>query len=147
MILNSFSEEIVEKSLWISLSFVHGVGTQTFCQLLKEFGSPSNVYAASGKQLKEVVSDKIAAEIMKGVDEEALADSLNWLSQTNNHLVTLADPDYPKALLEIADPPPVLYAKGNLALLNQPSIAIVGSRNASVQGEKNAEAFANGLCG
>ena len=147
MILHSFSEEIVEKSLWISLSFVHGVGTQTFCQLLKEFGSPSNVYAASGKQLKEVVSDKIAAEIMKGVDEEALADSLNWLSQTNNHLVTLADPDYPKALLEIADPPPVLYAKGNLALLNQPSIAIVGSRNASVQGEKNAEAFANGLCG
>ena len=147
MILHSFSEEIIEKSLWISLSFVHGVGTKTFCQLLKEFGSLSNVYAASGKQLKEVVSDKIAAEIIKGVDEEALADSLNWLSQTNNYLVTLADPDYPKALLETADPPPVLYAKGNLALLNQPSIAIVGSRNASVQGEKNAEAFANGLCG
>lgn len=147
MILHSFSEEIIEKSLWISLSFVHGVGTQTFCQLLKKFGNPSNVYAASGKQLKEVVSDKIAAEIIKGVDEEALADSLNWLSQTNNYLVTLADPDYPKALLEIADPPTVLYAKGNLALLNQPSIAIVGSRNASVQGEKNAEAFANGLCG
>ncbi len=41
----------------------------------------------------------------------------------------------------------MLCAKGNLALLNQPSIAIVGSRNASVQGEKNAEAFANGLCG
>jgi DNA processing protein len=38
-----------------------------------------------------------------------------------------------------------LYPKGNIALLNQPSIAIVGSRNASVQGEKNAEAFARGL--
>ena len=53
---------------------------------------------------------------------------------------------YPQLLLEINDPPPYLYAKGNLALLNQPSIAIVGSRNASVQGEKNAEAFAEGLC-
>ncbi|MDD4926981.1 MAG: DNA-processing protein DprA, partial [Methylotenera sp.] len=62
-------------------------------------------------------------------------------------LVTLADAEYPQALLEIADPPPFLYAKGNLALLNQPSIAIVGSRNASVQGEKNAEAFAHDLCG
>lgn len=97
---------------------MHGAGTQTFCQLLKEFGSTSYVYAAGGKQLKKVVSDKIASEIIKGVDEDSLVDSLNWLSQTNNHFVTLADPDYPKALLEIADPPPVLYAKGNLALLN-----------------------------
>ncbi|HYN53403.1 MAG TPA: DNA-processing protein DprA [Methylotenera sp.] len=144
---NDYSDEITEKSLWISLSFVHGVGAQTFFQLLKAFGSPSNIYSASGKQLKEVVSEKIAAEIIKGIDEDALADSLTWLSQANNHLVTLADPDYPKALLEITDPPPLLYAKGNLALLNQPGIAIVGSRNASVQGEKNAEAFAEGLCG
>lgn len=144
---NDHSDEILEKSLWISLSSVQGVGAQTFCQLLKAFGNPSNVYAASGKQLKEVVSDKIAAEIIKGIDEAALTESLVWLSQANNHLVTLADLDYPKALLEIADPPPLLYAKGNLALLNQASIAIVGSRNASVQGEKNAEAFASGLCG
>ncbi|MDP2070340.1 DNA-processing protein DprA [Methylotenera sp.] len=144
---NTYNEELVEKSLWISLSNIHGVGSQTFCQLLKTFGNPANIYAANHKQLKEVVSDKIAAEITKGVDEEALRDSLHWLSQANNHLVTLADSHYPKALLEISDPPPFLYAKGNLALLNIPSIAIVGSRNASVQGEKNAEAFAQGLSG
>ncbi|MDO9393623.1 MAG: DNA-processing protein DprA [Methylotenera sp.] len=144
---NTYNEELVEKSLWISLSNIHGVGSQTFCQLLKTFGNPANIYAANHKQLKEVVSDKIAVEITKGVDEEALRDSLHWLSQANNHLVTLADSHYPKALLEISDPPPFLYAKGNLALLNIPSIAIVGSRNASVQGEKNAEAFAQGLSG
>jgi DNA processing protein len=144
---NTYNEELVEKSLWISLSNTHGVGSQTFCQLLKTFGNPANIYAANHKQLKEVVSDKIAAEITKGVDEEALRETLHWLSQANNHLVTLADSHYPKALLEISDPPPFLYAKGNLALLNIPSIAIVGSRNASVQGEKNAEAFAQGLSG
>ncbi|MDO9204227.1 DNA-processing protein DprA [Methylotenera sp.] len=144
---NTYNEELVEKSLWISLSNIHGVGSQTFCQLLKTFGNPANIYAANHIQLKEVVSDKIAAEITKGVDEEALRETLHWLSQANNHLVTLADSHYPKALLEISDPPPFLYAKGNLALLNQPSIAIVGSRNASVQGEKNAEAFAQGLSG
>ncbi len=140
------SEDIAEKALWISLSNISGIGPQTFCQLLKTFGSPTNIYAASLKQLKEVVSDKIAADITLGIDDEALTDSLHWLSQANNHLITLADPHYPKTLLEISDPPPLLYAKGNLALLNQPSIAIVGSRNASVQGEKNAEAFAHGLC-
>ncbi len=141
----AYSEELVEKSLWIALSSIHGIGSQTFCQLLKTFGNPSNIFDASYSQLKEVVSDAIAAEITKGVNHEALSDSLRWLSQPNNHLVTLADTQYPQALLEITDPPAFLYAKGNLALLNQPSIAIVGSRNASVQGEKNAEAFAQGL--
>ncbi|MDO9365018.1 MAG: DNA-processing protein DprA [Methylotenera sp.] len=142
-----YDPTLLEKSLWISLGNIRGIGPQTFCQLLNKFGSPSHIYAASLKQLKEVVSDQIASEINQGVNHDALADSLYWLSLANNHLVTLADAEYPKALLEIADPPPFLYAKGNLALLNQPSIAIVGSRNASVQGEKNAEAFAHGLCG
>lgn len=144
--LSSHSEELIERSLWVSLSNIHGIGSQTFCQLLNAFGSPAKVYAASFKQLSEIVSEKIAVEIAKGVDEDILDDTLHWLSQPNNHLVTLADPHYPKALLEIHDPPPLLYAKGNLTLLNQPGIAIVGSRNASVQGEKNAEAFAQGLC-
>ena len=135
----------LEKLQWLSLSQIEGLGCQTFCQLLKTFGSPSEIYRKKFKELRAVVSEKIALEIGQGVDETGLQDTLTWLAQANNHLVTLADADYPKALLEIADPPPLLYAKGNLALLNKLSIAIVGSRNASVQGEKNAEAFAQGL--
>ncbi|CAN4266410.1 Smf Predicted Rossmann fold nucleotide-binding protein involved in DNA uptake [Methylophilaceae bacterium] len=136
---------LIEKSQWLSLSKIEGLGCQTFCQLLKTFGSPSEIYRKKFKELRAVVSEKIALEIGQGVDQTGLQDTLTWLAQANNHLVTLADADYPKALLEIADPPPLLYAKGNLALLNKLSIAIVGSRNASVQGEKNAEAFAQGL--
>ncbi|MDP2152758.1 MAG: DNA-processing protein DprA [Methylotenera sp.] len=144
-------EEIAEKSLWVGLGSISGVGSQTYCNLLKAFGSPANVYAASLSQLKEVVSANIATLINKGVDQEHFSSLAQWLSSPDNHLVTLADAEYPQSLLEISDPPPYLYAKGNLALLNQPSIAIVGSRNASVQGEKNAEAFAydlshHGLC-
>jgi DNA processing protein len=139
------SKDIEEKLLWISLGKISGIGSQTFCQLLKAFGSPSNIYTASFKQLSEIVSDGIASEINRGYNLESLAQARQWLSQDNNHLVTLADTEYPKSLLEIADPPPFLYAKGNLALLNQPGIAIVGSRSASVQGEKNAEAFASDL--
>ncbi len=136
---------LIEKSQWLSLSKIEGLGCQTFCQLLKTFGSPSEIYRKKFKELRAVVSEKIALEIGQGVDQTGLQDTLTWLAQANNHLVTLADADYPKALLEIADPPPLLYAKGNLAILNKLSIAIVGSRNASVQGEKNAEAFAQGL--
>lgn len=139
------SAATLEKCQWLSLSQIDGLGCQTFFQLLKTFGSPSEIYRKKFKELRAVVSEKIALEIGRGIDQTALEDTLNWLAQANNHLVTLADADYPKALLEIADPPPLLYAKGKLALLNKPSIAIVGSRNASVQGEKNAEAFAQGL--
>ncbi len=139
-------EEIAEKTLWIRLSSIEGIGSQTFCQLLKVFGSPAEVFSANFKQLTAVVSEKIALDIKQDFTEDNLKASQDWLSQPNNHLVTLADAQYPQLLLEINDPPPFLYAKGNLALLNQASIAIVGSRNASVQGEKNAEAFAEGLC-
>ncbi len=138
-------EDISEKLLWISLGSIYGLGSQAYCQLLQKFGSPANIYAVSQQQLREVVSEKIASEINKGIDEAALNDTGLWLAQPGNHLITLADSEYPQALLEIADPPPFLYAKGKLTLLNQPSIAIVGSRNASVQGEKNAEAFARDL--
>ncbi len=149
MVTNNAALE--EKLRWISLSSIAGIGAQTFCQLLKAFGTPDQIYNASFSQLRKIVSESIAHQITEGTKPETLASARAWLSQPHNHLVTLADVDYPKALLEITDPPPFLYAKGNLSLLNQTSIAIVGSRNASLQGEKNAEAFAAelshyGLC-
>jgi DNA processing protein len=68
-----------------------------------------------------------------------------WLVRPGNSLMTLADEDYPRALLEIADPPALLYCKGRRALLNQPGLGIVGSRNATPQGVRDAEAFAHAL--
>ncbi len=67
--------------------------------------------------------------------------TLDWLQHPDNCLITLADSNYPRALLDIPDPPPLLFAKGQLQWLNTPSIAVVGSRNASTHGEKNAEDF------
>lgn len=143
---SNYSAQTSEQLLWISLSAIAGLGSSSYCALLSAFGSPSDIYAANYKQLATVVSEKIAVAITQGADLDQLTDAAVWLMQDCNHLVTLADTQYPKALLETADPPPFLYAKGNLHLLNQASIAIVGSRNASVQGEKNAEAFAQELC-
>lgn len=144
-------DDIEEKLQWISLGSIQGIGSQTFCQLLKTFGTPEQIFGASVTQLRQVVNETIAREIAQGFDADAWDTTRLWLQQPHNHLVTLADSHYPKSLLEIADPPPFFYAKGNLDLLNLPAIAIVGSRNASVQGEKNAEAFAAelshyGLC-
>ena len=88
-------EEIAEKTLWIRLSSIEGIGSQTFCQLLKEFGSPANVFSATFKQLTAIVSEKIALSIKQDFNEDSLKTSQNWLMQANNHLVTLADAQYP----------------------------------------------------
>ena len=131
---------------WIALHQTHGLGNAAFCQLLSKFGSPAAIYSASNKQLREVVDADVASKINAGINTDAIAPTLNWLKKDHAHVVTLADDTYPKKLLEISNPPAVLYAIGNLHWLNHPSIAMVGSRSATPQGEKNAEDFAQSLC-
>jgi DNA processing protein len=74
-----------------------------------------------------------------------------WLRDPLNHIYTVADADFPQSLLNTVDPPMLLYVKGRADLLNVRSLAVVGSRNATTQGLRNAEAFSKsisdaGLC-
>jgi len=130
---------------WLALSLTRGLGGEGARRLLKEFGSPEAVFAAPASALKTIIKTEVAAEICKGIAEDSVAPALNWLEDGNNHIVTLADSDYPQALLNIPDPPLLLYVKGRLDLLNRATLAVVGSRNATPQGIHNAEAFAKSL--
>jgi DNA processing protein len=130
---------------WLALSLVRGLGGEGARRLLMEFGSPEAVYAAPVRSLKSIVKSEIASEIGNGIADDMIAPALSWLADENNHVVTLADSDYPQALLNIPDPPLLLYVKGRLDLLNHPALAVVGSRNATPQGIRNAEAFAKSL--
>ena len=136
----------IDLTLWLSLNQIAGLGNAAFCQLLAKFGSPEGIFNAKLSQLREIVSDDIAQKISKGVAIDVIAPTLKWLEKDNVHLITLADSTYPQKLLEISNPPAVLYAIGNLHWLNHPAIAMVGSRSATPQGEKNAEEFAKSLC-
>ena len=135
-----------DTTAWVALHQTLGLGNAAFCQLLTKFGSPAAIYNASISQLREIIDEDTARKINAGIDIDAIAPTLDWLKKDNAHIVTLADANYPKLLLEISNPPAVLYAIGNLHWLNQPSIAVVGSRNATPQGEKNAEEFSASLC-
>jgi DNA processing protein len=130
---------------WLALSLTRGLGGEGARRLLKEFGSPDAVFSASISSLKAYIQPDVAAEIGKVEPDDIAAASLAWLEDGNNHIVTLADSDYPQALLNIPDPPLLLYVKGRLELLNRPALAVVGSRNATPQGISNAEAFARSL--
>lgn len=130
---------------WIALSLIPGLGGETVRLLLKEFGLPGNVFAAGSAALSKFVKPAIARAIAMARANEAVARALDWLAAPRNHLVTLADPDYPPQLLQIPDPPPLLYVKGRRELLAAPSLAMVGSRNATPQGLSDAEQFAKTL--
>ena len=127
---------------WLGLSLIPGVGGETLRKLLREFGTPEEIYATPVDRLCNTVTPTIARHITQGPDQSAIALILAWLDNPQNHLVTLADVTYPRNLLEIPDPPPLLYVKGRVELINVPALAIVGSRNASPQGKKNAEELA-----
>lgn len=128
---------------WLRLALTEGVGSSTLRRLLSAFGSPAEVLATDQRSLERVIKKATAANIfLRKVDEKKLATTLDWLKDSNNSLITLSDSDYPDYLLNISDPPPLLYFKGQRHLLAQPALAIVGSRNATPQGLENAAAFA-----
>ncbi len=133
---------------WMRLVLTEGVGPQTARELLARFGLPGEILAAGFPALQKCVPETIAYALCTDASEAMQAQidaTLAWAALPGNHVLTLADPTYPQALLTIPDPPPLLYAKGRLELLALPAMAIVGSRNATAQGMQNAERFARTL--
>ncbi len=136
---------------WLTLGRISGLGNEGLRRLLQAFGSPEAVLSAPISSLAQHVKPGVAQAIAAGIDLSALEPTATWLNDPLNHILTIADAEYPQSLLNTADPPLLLYVKGRLDLLNVPALAIVGSRNASAQGLRNAEAFAQaasdaGLC-
>ncbi len=134
-----------EPDAWLALDLIPGLGRESLRRLLARFESPCNVLRQSQANLAQVVGEKVALSICAGPDPERLSTALKWLGEPGNHLVTLADEDYPQPLLQTADPPVILYLKGKRELLNAVGIAVVGSRNATPGGAQNAEAFSRAL--
>jgi DNA processing protein len=134
-----------ELEAWLRLGLIPRLGPVKFRNLLSRFGDPGSALGAGSGDLFDVVGAELATAIVDGPDDNLLASTLEWASRKENRLLTLADSDYPRPLLEISDPPPLLYLKGNAELLKNEALAIVGSRSATPQGIANAEAFAREL--
>jgi DNA processing protein len=137
-----------ELRAWIRLSLEPDLGAARIRLLLSVFGMPQNIAAATTGSLARYLDPALAARLRQppGPDIQAAIDqALDWLRADGHHLLTLADPHYPRALYALADPPPILYAHGRLDILNRPMLAIVGARHATADGERNAHAFARHL--
>lgn len=130
---------------WLRLTLVPGVGSESQRKLLTAFGLPEAVFFAGYDALRCVVGSKTARLLLEADNSQAVAAARQWAQASDQHIVTLADTAYPRALLDIADPPTLIYVRGRLDLLQRPALAIVGSRNPTPQGIKNAENFSAAL--
>ncbi|MBM4180538.1 MAG: DNA-protecting protein DprA [Betaproteobacteria bacterium] len=133
------------QAAWLALEAVPGLGPETAGRLLEVFATPETILGASVAQLRPLVGDGLARTIAAGVAPEATRAGLEWLQGPDNHLVTWNDAAYPERLRDIPAAPPWLYVRGDPAWLARPMLAIVGSRNATPQGLRDARAFAQSL--
>ena len=149
--MNNSQGKIAEEQLigWLTLYFVPRLGPKKFTQLLK-VDSPFNLIHYSVEQLQQLKLSAAQIQVIRAGISNRVSACLEWQQQSQHHIITLDDPNYPRLLKETVDAPPLLFIKGRLEILNDPQIAIVGSRNASLDGLKSATNFskqfvANGL--
>ena len=139
---------------WLRLTLTPGIGSETGRKLLAAFGPPCGVFDQALTALQQVVSSR-QAQALQSIPESLPAQlerSWAWLQEggqgddqpTWRRIVTLGDAEYPQALLNIADPPLMLYLMG-LGPLTGPALAVVGSRNPTPQGAVNAREFSRAL--
>jgi DNA processing protein len=131
---------------WLALVRLHGIGSQTILKLLEHF-QPDQVFSASRATLEMAGCGQKLIEALQNPNWSLVEQDLEWLQQPENFALTLHDDQYPVQLKEIANPPPVLFVKGDPSVLTTPQIAIVGSRNPSAMGVKTALEFAQALAG
>ncbi|WP_317201968.1 DNA-processing protein DprA [Janthinobacterium sp.] len=132
---------------WLRLQMTAGVGALTARRLLARFSLPGAIFRAGQAELRELLGAQPADALARTPPRltAQLDATLAWLALPGNAVLTLGDAAYPPYLLEIPDPPLLLYVRGRAALLSGPALALVGSRNASAQGAANALRFAQAL--
>ena len=146
-----------ELRAWLRLSLSEGIGNDAARRLLACFGSPQAVFEQTEAALRHVVTAGQAQALLAVPNELTVqyVRTLHWLQHspdTHHHaLWTLGDSHYPAALLQLSDPPLMVYVAGQIEGHLGNAIAVVGSRNPTPQGAQTAtqfgEALANaGLC-
>ena len=133
---------------YLTVALTPYLGPISFAVLMKRLGSIDAILQASSDELKPCLeqADKALPALLNRVAEKSAEYALQWLEKGGNrHILTLMDDDYPLALAQGMRPPPVLFLHGNVALLQQAKIAIVGSRKATPQAVQIAKQFGEDL--
>lgn len=124
------------------------LGPRRFRKLLSAFDSASAALSAPASAWRSLGLPQACSDARRSAEvRERAAQSLAWLDTEQHHVLMWDAPAYPALLAELSDAPPLLFVEGDPALLEQPQLAMVGSRRASRPGLDTAQSFARSLAG
>ncbi len=132
---------------WLCLFLIPGVGSVACRKLIRDFGSPEEVFKAALPDLMQTgeIREGVARRIKEKIFAVDPHKEMRRVEQLGAKLISFSDPCYPSLLREIHDPPIILYTRGRPIPSRQPFIAMVGSRNATEYGRRTAQRIALGL--
>ncbi|MGB7847228.1 MAG: DNA-processing protein DprA [Candidatus Acidiferrum sp.] len=131
---------------WLALTLTPGIAARLTGRLLREFGTPEGVFHASLTALESCNLPAPAAQaIYKKQTFWRAEKELDAIRRIGCRILNCAEPEYPQSLLQIYDPPALLYVRGDASILNAPSLSIVGTRRPTVYGTQMAERMGRDL--
>jgi DNA processing protein len=126
---------------WLALALTPGLASRLSARVLRKFGSPEGVFRAS---LPEIESCRLPAPVAQAIVKkesfkraEKELDGVRKIADCS--LLNWTEPEYPQNLLQIYDPPVLLYVRGDPQVLNLPSLSIVGTRRPTLYGTQMAQ--------
>jgi DNA processing protein len=129
-----------EELHWLALRLVPGLGPRKSGLLIDRFKTPQAIFRASLTELEMAgISGAVAQSIVSGCAFEEAVEQQQKMAATGTAAITLGDPRYPELLRQIFDPPLILFARGDLALLRSTGFAVVGTRRPTPYGLGVAE--------
>ncbi|MCZ2289687.1 MAG: DNA-processing protein DprA [Anaerolineales bacterium] len=137
-----------DKRYWIGFNLVKGIGAVRMRALLAYFDSLGDAWNAPVEQLQEAgLSPRLAESAVNLRAKVDLEKIWNQIEKQGISVLTWDDELYPPRLKEIEQPPPVLYARGDITLDDHYAVAIVGTRRVTPYGRQIAEDLAAFLAG
>ena len=130
---------------WLALIRAPRIGPATFYSLLHQFSEPEAVLKAGRHTLEKVGLRPDTVAYLMEPDWARVDADLSWLEQPDARILLLNDSDYPPLLKTIPDPPPLLFVLGDVTILGQKQLAMVGSRHPTPAGREIAHDFAKHL--
>ncbi len=138
--------ELDDSLAWLALAVTPGLGSRLTARVLRTFGTPEAVFRASLTELEACHLPAVVAQaIHSQAPLKAAENELAQLKKLGCRLIHWREPEYSKLLLQIYDPPPLLYLRGDPAVLSRHALAIVGTRRPTPYGNQMTERLARDL--
>lgn len=135
-----------KRGYWVGFNLVKGIGAVRMQQLIDYFGDVECAWFGSIEAFRQAgLSEKVSERIVEIRNQINLEKYVDKLLEQNIKILIKDDPDYPRYLRQIQQPPPVIYLRGELVIEDDWAVAIVGTRRITHYGQQITEKFAKTL--